>query len=70
MPVWCLYVNIRCFLYLLQVVVTNTVGHEDKKTRCSKIKTVDISMMLSEAVRRIHNGESMGYLFRDIPLED
>lgn len=54
----------------LQVVVTNTIPHEIQKLQCPKIKTVDISMILSEAIRRIHNGESMSYLFRNIGLDD
>lgn len=53
-----------------EVVVTNTIPHEVQKLQCPKIKTVDISMILSEAIRRIHNGESMSYLFRNIGLED
>ncbi|XP_031549006.1 phosphoribosyl pyrophosphate synthase-associated protein 2-like [Actinia tenebrosa] len=53
-----------------EVVVTNTVAHESKIARCSKIKSIDISQLLAEAIRRIHNGESMGYLFRNVPLED
>lgn len=53
-----------------QVVVTNTIPHEIQKLQCPKIKTVDISMTLSEAIRRIHNGESMSYLFRNIGLDD
>ncbi|KAG8565650.1 hypothetical protein GDO81_012934 [Engystomops pustulosus] len=53
-----------------EVVVTNTVPHEVQKLQCSKIKTVDISLILSEAIRRIHNGESMSYLFRNIAMDD
>ncbi|KAJ4923037.1 hypothetical protein JOQ06_015387 [Pogonophryne albipinna] len=53
-----------------EVVVTNTIPHEPQKLQCSKIKTVDISMILSEAIRRIHNGESMSYLFRNIGVDD
>ena len=34
-----------------------------------KIKTIDISILLTEAVRRIYNGELMSYLFRNIPME-
>ncbi|KAG7242366.1 hypothetical protein INR49_023495, partial [Caranx melampygus] len=49
-----------------EVVVTNTVPHEVQKLQCPKIKTVDVSMILAEAIRRIHNGESMAYLFRNI----
>lgn len=54
----------------LQVVVTNTVPHDVQKLQCPKIKTVDVSMILAEAIRRIHNGESMAYLFRNIAVDD
>ncbi|CAK8691844.1 phosphoribosyl pyrophosphate synthase-associated protein 2-like [Clavelina lepadiformis] len=53
-----------------EVVVTNSVPHELQKLQCHKIKTVDISFILSEAIRRIHHGESMSYLFRDISIDD
>ncbi|XP_005736288.1 phosphoribosyl pyrophosphate synthase-associated protein 1 isoform X1 [Maylandia zebra] len=53
-----------------EVVVTNTVPHEVQKLQCPKIKTVDVSMILAEAIRRIHNGESMAYLFRNIAMDD
>ncbi|BES99028.1 unnamed protein product [Nesidiocoris tenuis] len=53
-----------------EVVVTNTVPHEIQKMQCHKIKTVDISVLLSEAIRRIHNKESMSYLFKNVTLED
>uniref|UniRef100_A0A8C5HKU4 Phosphoribosyl pyrophosphate synthase-associated protein 2 n=1 Tax=Gouania willdenowi TaxID=441366 RepID=A0A8C5HKU4_GOUWI len=53
-----------------EVVVTNTIPHELQKLQCPKIKTVDISMILSEAIRRIYNGESMSYLFRNIGVDD
>jgi ribose-phosphate pyrophosphokinase len=42
---------------LSRVVVTNTVPHEEKKSRCSKIETIDIGPTLAEAIRRTHNGE-------------
>lgn len=53
-----------------EVVVTNTIPHEIQKMQCHKIKTVDISVLVSEAIRRIHNKESMSYLFRNVTLED
>lgn len=53
-----------------EVVVTNTVPHDVQKMQCHKIKTVDISGLLVEAIRRIHNQESMSFLFQDICLED
>ncbi|XP_069785726.1 phosphoribosyl pyrophosphate synthase-associated protein 1 isoform X5 [Narcine bancroftii] len=55
---------------IIVVVVTNTIPHEVQKLQCPKIKTVDVSMILSEAIRRIHNGESMSYLFRNITVDD
>ena len=55
---------------ILQVVVTNTVPHDMQKLQCHKIKTVDISILLAEAIRRIHNKESMSHLFRHVTLED
>lgn len=58
------------FSFTYKVVVTNTVPHEVQKLQCAKIKTVDISLILSEAIRRIHNGESMSYLFRNIAMDD
>lgn len=52
-----------------EVIVTNTVPHDIQKMRCNKIKTVDISGLLVEAIRRIHNHESMSYLFRHIGMD-
>uniref|UniRef100_A0AC34QYC5 Ribose-phosphate pyrophosphokinase N-terminal domain-containing protein n=1 Tax=Panagrolaimus sp. JU765 TaxID=591449 RepID=A0AC34QYC5_9BILA len=53
-----------------QIVVTNTIPHELQKMRCHKIKTVDISIILCEAIRRTYHKESMAFLFKDIALED
>ena len=54
---------------LSRVVVTNTVPHEEKKERCGKIETIDVSPTLAEACRRTHNGESVSYLFGRTPTE-
>lgn len=53
-----------------EVVVTNTVPHDWQKLQCHKIKTVDVSILVAEAIRRIHNKESMSHLFRHVTLED
>uniref|UniRef100_A0A2I3GB96 ribose-phosphate diphosphokinase n=1 Tax=Nomascus leucogenys TaxID=61853 RepID=A0A2I3GB96_NOMLE len=50
------------------VVVTNTIPQEDKMKHCTKIQVIDISMILAEAIRRTHNGESVSYLFSHVPL--
>jgi ribose-phosphate pyrophosphokinase len=54
---------------LKKVVVTNTVPHEEKKERCSRLETIDISPTLAEACRRTHNGESVSFLFKHAPLD-
>ncbi|KEY65179.1 hypothetical protein S7711_08287 [Stachybotrys chartarum IBT 7711] len=50
------------------VVVTNTVPLGDKVERCPKLKVIDVSGTLAEAIRRTHNGESVSYLFTNAPL--
>uniref|UniRef100_A0A6B2F6P0 Ribose-phosphate pyrophosphokinase 1 n=1 Tax=Bothriechis nubestris TaxID=1766655 RepID=A0A6B2F6P0_9SAUR len=58
-------INHACFE---AVVVTNTIPQEDKMKHCPKIQVIDISMILAEAIRRTHNGESVSYLFSHVPL--
>ncbi|KAK9473926.1 phosphoribosyltransferase-like protein [Dipodascopsis tothii] len=53
---------------LTRVVCTNTVPHDDKKAICNKLDTIDISPTLAESIRRLHNGESVSYLFNHVPL--
>ncbi|KAF1749175.1 hypothetical protein GCK72_025642 [Caenorhabditis remanei] len=50
------------------VVVTNTMPQEENMKMCSKIQCIDISMILAEAIRRTHNGESVSYLFSHVPI--
>lgn len=50
------------------VVVTNTIPQEEKLNHCPNIQVIDISMILAEAIRRTHNGESVSYLFSHVPL--
>ncbi|KAM5326224.1 LOW QUALITY PROTEIN: ribose-phosphate pyrophosphokinase 2-like [Glossophaga mutica] len=40
-------------------VVINTIPQDGKMIHCSKIQVIDISMILSEAICRTHNGESV-----------
>uniref|UniRef100_A0AAQ4PXC7 Phosphoribosyl pyrophosphate synthetase 1B n=1 Tax=Gasterosteus aculeatus aculeatus TaxID=481459 RepID=A0AAQ4PXC7_GASAC len=58
-------INNACFE---AVVVTNTIPQEEKIKHCPKIQVIDISMILAEAIRRTHNGESVSYLFSHVPL--
>jgi len=50
------------------VVVTNTTPQDEHVKGCDKIKVIDISSILAEAIRRTHNGESVSYLFSNAPL--
>lgn len=52
---------------LERVVVTNTIPVEEKMRQCPKICLMDVSMILAEAIRRTHNGESVSYLFSHVP---
>lgn len=51
-----------------KVVCTNTVPFEEKMKLCSKLDVVDVSSVLAESIRRLHNGESISYLFKHYPL--
>lgn len=54
---------------LTKVVVTNTIPHTSQMARSKKIEEIDISATLAEAIRRLHNGESVSYLFAHAPRE-
>jgi ribose-phosphate pyrophosphokinase len=46
-----------------EVVVTNSVPLSDEARASKKIKTVSIARLLGEAIRRIHNSDSVSSLF-------
>ena len=45
-----------------EVVVTNSIPLNGKE-KCKKIKVLDVSALLGEAILRIHNDESISMLF-------
>ncbi|KAK6343211.1 ribose-phosphate pyrophosphokinase [Orbilia blumenaviensis] len=47
-----------------QVVVTNSVPQNENVRACSKLKVLDVSSVFSEAIRRVHHGESISVLFK------
>lgn len=49
------------------IVVTNTIPQEKNMKLCPKLQTIDISVMLAEAIRRTHYAESVSYLFTNVP---
>ncbi len=48
---------------LQKVIITNTIPAEDKVEQCSKLHGLSVSHLLAEAIRRIHNDESVSSLF-------
>ncbi|KAJ2906274.1 ribose-phosphate pyrophosphokinase 3 [Zalerion maritima] len=53
---------------LSKIVVTNTVPLGVKTETCPKLKVIDVAPTIAEAIRRTHNGESVSYLFRHVPV--
>lgn len=52
---------------LQALVVTNTIPQENNMAECDKIRCIDVSNILAEAIRRTHNGESVSFLFSNVP---
>lgn len=50
-----------------EMVVSNTVPQSENLKRCPKIKVMDVKIVFAEAIRRIHNGESVSFLFESLP---
>lgn len=50
-----------------KIVCTNSIPLEEKAAECPKLELMDISPTLAEAIRRLHNGESVSYLFDNVP---
>jgi len=48
---------------LEEVVVTNSIPLSPQALACKKIRTVSIARLLGEAIRRIHNSDSVSSLF-------
>jgi len=48
---------------LKELIVTNSIPPSEETRKCPKVKTVDVGIILGEAIRRTHNGESISVLF-------
>jgi len=48
---------------LKKVVITNTIPAQEKLAKCEKLISLSVSKLLAEAIRRIHNDESVSSLF-------
>ena len=49
------------------VIVTNTLPQDHNMEQSPKVQLIDVSMIFGEAIRRTHNGESVSYLFSNVP---
>lgn len=59
-----------CFVLFSFVLINKqmaTVMRLDINVLLFLFKCIDVSMMFAEAVRRTHNGESVSYLFSNVP---
>lgn len=50
------------------IVCTDSLPMNDKKAKCPKLEVIEVSIILGEAIRRLHNGESVSYLFNNAPI--
>jgi ribose-phosphate pyrophosphokinase len=48
---------------LEQVVVSNSIAPSPETRACKKIRYISIARLLGEAIRRIHNSDSVSSLF-------
>ncbi len=48
---------------LEELIVTNTILLNDRAKKCSKIRALSVAKVLAEAIRRIHNNDSVSSLF-------
>ncbi|KAL1413562.1 hypothetical protein Q8F55_001336 [Vanrija albida] len=51
-----------------KLVITNTIPQAHNVAKCDKIDVVDVSPVLAETLRRSHFGESVSYLFHEVPF--
>lgn len=50
-----------------RLIVTNSIPQKEHIEGCKRVKEIDISHVLAEAVRRSHFGESVSALFVSVP---
>jgi len=51
--------------FIDELIVGNSIPQEEHVEKCSKIKVIDLASMFAEVIRRIHNGESVSFLYGD-----
>ncbi|KAI5949864.1 PRS4 [Candida jiufengensis] len=50
-----------------KIICTNSLPIQEKLKLCDRLEMIDIAPTLAEAIRRLHNGESVSYLFNNVP---
>jgi len=55
-----------------KIIVTNTVSQKSEILECNKIKIIDVSWIIAEAIKRQHDGTSLSelYLNRDVLINN
>ena len=51
-------------------IVTDSIPMNENCKSCSKIVVISLADLLASAIQRIHNGESVSYLFDSKPIHD
>jgi ribose-phosphate pyrophosphokinase len=53
-----------------KLIVTNSIPQRAHKEGCKRIKEIDVSHVLAEAIRRSHYGESVRFYSPFTPIDD
>ncbi|EAL19604.1 hypothetical protein CNBG2320 [Cryptococcus deneoformans B-3501A] len=53
-----------------KLIITNTIPQSENCEKCEKIEVIDVSRVLAEVIRRSHFGESVSYLFHEVPYSN
>ncbi|OCF31553.1 ribose-phosphate pyrophosphokinase [Kwoniella heveanensis CBS 569] len=53
-----------------KLVITNTIPQSENCEKTEKIEVIDVSHVLAETIRRSHFGESVSYLFHEVPYSN
>ena len=48
---------------LIQVIATNSIPTQEKEADCDRLKTLSVATLLAEAIKRIHDEDSVSSLF-------
>ena len=55
--------GLRCAGFL----VTDTIAMDENVKLCPKIRVLSVAPLIAAAIRRVHEGQSVSYLFEHVP---